>query len=112
MMYAPATRRAPPRASRARCGRPRARASAPLPGGLHARAHVVGDLHARHLVVQELGVLVAREREDADEHREAERRDVGEEALEHRGIVDRLRHDELGAGALLLREALELARRS
>ena len=68
----------------------------------HPLAHRLGHLHARHLVVEELGVAVARQRQEADEHRKPERRAVVEEALENRGVVDRLRHHELGARRLLL----------
>ena len=109
MMYAPCTRsRTAASISRAICT-PSLRASGAGAGLAHPLADRLGDLHAGHLVVEELGVAVARERQEADQHRQAERRDVVEEPLEHARVVDRLGHHELGAGRLLLLEARELA---
>ena len=75
----------------------------------HALAILGGDAHAGDLVVEELGVAMRRERQDADHHRQAERRGVVEEALERARVVDRLGHHELGARGLLVLEAAQLA---
>ncbi len=82
----------------------------PAPGLAHPLAHVFGHLHARDLVVEELGVPVAREREEPDEHGEPERLDVVEEPQQHVGVVYRLGHHELGARRLLLAQPRDLAR--
>ena len=78
-------------------------------GEAHALAHALGHLHAGHLVVEELGVAIARERQEPHQHGQAERLDVVQELLEHGGIVDGLGHHDLGAGLLLLTEARDLA---
>src|SRR4029453_12651746 len=54
----------------------------PLPG-------LGGDLHAGHLVVEDLGVLVADERQHAHHDRELQRSDALEHSLEQLGLEDR-----------------------
>lgn len=67
----------------------------------HTLPDGVGDLHAWHLVVQELCVAIASERQEADEHGQIEGRDIVEEALKHARIIDGLGHHQLGASVLL-----------
>ena len=83
MMYAPATASAHLVQHLARDRDPFLAGVGPRARLAHTFANRLGDLHARHLVVEELRVAVAGERQEPDEHRQAERRDVVRETLEH-----------------------------
>src|SRR5919106_6898279 len=78
-------------------------------GPAHALANVRGNVHSWYLVVKELGVAVARQRQEAHEHRNPEVFNVFEHAIKDPWIVDRLRHHELSARIALLPEPLHLA---
>ena len=58
--------------------------------------------------MKELGILVAHQREHADQHRHRQVLDAPQHRLEQVRLEDRLRHDELRAGLPLLLEAGEL----
>src|SRR3989441_5594763 len=74
----------------------------------HPLADHFGDLHAGDFVVEELGILVAHQREHADQHGHLQVLDAPQHRLEQIRLEDRLRHDELGAGLPLFLEAGEL----
>ena len=59
--------------------------------------------------MDELRVAMARQRHQPQQHRQAEPGRVGQEAVQHRWVVDGLGHDEGGAGRYLLLEAAKFA---
>src|SRR2546425_2393538 len=73
-----------------------------------ARADLVGDRDARHLIVEELGVAVAVEREHADDDRNRRAARLLEEPVEHGQVVHRLRLDPLRPGVHLAVETADL----
>ena len=72
MMYVPATESVDLLEEREALLEPDLRAA--LAGGVHRRPRLVGDRDAGHLVVEELGVAGALERQDAEQQRDRERR--------------------------------------
>ena len=87
-----------------------------IAGRGHRRPGLVGDRDPRHLVVQELGVPCALERQqpEQDRDREAARPEPAAGLRVHRldlaDRVERLGHDEMGAGGQLAFEAIPLGR--
>src|SRR5262245_25807454 len=73
-------------------------------------AHVVGDRDPRHLVVEELGVSGAVQRQDTDQDRDGRATGALEEAIELGEVVHGLSLDPARAGPNFSLEAIDLAR--
>src|SRR5439155_19828296 len=78
------------------------------PRGLEPRDHRLRDRHARHLVVEELGLPLTAQRQDAGDHGNAAMARPPEELLEQLGTEDRSSDREARTGLHLVLEAADL----
>src|SRR6056297_12838 len=74
----------------------------------HALLDILGDRDPRHLVIQEQGIAVARQRPDAGQYRYSGGPNLFQEELQQRHIEDWLGNKKLGSRLSLLKAVVYL----